>query len=141
MTQTDVSLSAELRPTRHRPHALRYMHMTLMTICGLLIAVIALSHPKVSGYLAAMQGAEVKTPLPPVDQNPELRSQKEIPESTPPLIVTLNEDQGSTSIGKLFGFLDSEAEQAAVEQTAPPTISAMPQSRIPVRRGASKPGN
>ncbi len=114
--------------------------MTLMTICGLLMAVIALSHPKVSGYLAALQGAEAETPLPLVEQSPAIGSQEDIAESVPPLIVTLNEDQDSGSITALLGLLSSDAEPSAAEQPAPPTVSAMPQNRIPVRRGASKAG-
>jgi hypothetical protein len=141
MTQTDVSLSAELRPPRHRPHALRYMHMTLMTICGLLMAVIILSHPKVSGYFAALQGADTTAPPRAAAPSPEIVLEDEIAESLPELIVTQNEDQNSDSIGTLFGLMESTAEPSANKPPAPPTVSAMPQNRIPVRRGASKAGN
>ena len=107
MTQPDLTLDEAVPPRRNK--ALRLLLWVLMTLCGLTIAAILLSDPRVTSKL-----------------QPAV-------EDTQPATETAGAAE-TADTGSFFGWGSSEPEQKPVEK---PAVRAMPTNRIPVRRAGN----
>ena len=113
MTQSDLILDDLAPPRRNR--VLRLVILVIMTLCGLMMAAILLSEPKVA---AGLQSA--------IGQVSERFTTTEAPLDDP--------DRGAE-----LGLLD-EAPAQAVKPDQPvvkPPVNQMPVNRIPVRRAGN----
>lgn len=124
MSEPDFSIDTEMDPTTHRPQLFRYLNITLITVCGIIIALVIMSHPNINGRIMALM-----EPPAPADQPADT--------IVPPAPVgTLPLAQEPDNMTDLQGTPAAEPSESVT-----PSVAPMPRNRVPVSRGTAPSGN
>jgi hypothetical protein len=143
MTQSDISLAADLAADFRAPRRPALLRRTLGLLLGLsflLIVIVLMSVPPVT---QRVQGMAEKFPFrfgqPESGPAP---SRAALPEITAPAVAPRTEPQESAPVAaRRIALPEQPAVADSREKVVKPTVRAMPQNRIPVRRAGVKANN